>query len=385
MTLLIVILAVVFLVLTVMVISRTQSLLKGINKVEEKDDDISIDTAANSINAFGLTLFWVLCVIGVIWSFNASKDEFLISARGIWSALGDVPEAASEHGKVTDFWFWVSMIVITLAFLVVNSVLFGFATKYRYDKNRKAHFYPHNNTLEIIWTAIPAVIMAGLVFSGLMVWNKTMGDAPADAEVIEIMGKQFSWTVRYPGVDNNKLGNHNYKLIDEGIGNEMGIDLSDENSFDDFTNTQELHVPKGKPVLLKIRARDVLHSVFIPHLRVKMDAVPGMPTKFWFTATKTTAEMAAEVGKADFKYELACTEVCGRSHFGMKLIVVVDEPADYEKWKKEQKTFLAQHPEAIEKVPANLKAKAMKYLPVEEAPVATEVAAGGATPSASLK
>jgi cytochrome c oxidase subunit 2 len=173
-------------------------------------------------------------------------------------------------------------------------------------------------------------------------------------------------------------------LIDESIGNEMGIDFSDENSFDDFTNTQELHVPKGKPVLLKIRARDVLHSVFIPHMRVKMDAVPGMPTKFWFTATKTTAEMAAEMGKADFKYELACTEVCGRSHFGMKLIVVVDEPADYEKWKKEQKTFIAQHPEVIEKVPTNLKAKAMKYLPVEEtAPATTQVTAG--TPSTALR
>jgi cytochrome c oxidase subunit 2 len=383
MTLLIVILAVVFLVLTVLVLSRTQNLLKGIAKEESKNDDTSVDSA-NNFNAYGLMVFWILCIVGLVWSFNASKNDFLISARGIWKVLGDVPEAASEHGKVTDFWFWVSMIVITIAFLLVNTVLFYFAAKYRYDKNRKAHYYPHNNTLEIVWTAIPAVVMAGLVFSGLMVWNKTMDEAPANAEVIEIMGKQFSWTVRYPGVDNNKLGNFNYKLIDESIGNEMGIDFSDENSFDDFTNTQELHVPKGKPVLLKIRARDVLHSVFIPHMRVKMDAVPGMPTKFWFTATKTTAEMAAEMGKADFKYELACTEVCGRSHFGMKLIVVVDEPADYEKWKKEQKTFIAQHPEVIEKVPTNLKAKAMKYLPVEEtAPATTQVTAG--TPSTALR
>jgi cytochrome c oxidase subunit 2 len=128
-----------------------------------------------------------------------------------------------------------------------------------------------------------------------------------------------------------------------------------------------LHIPKGKPVLLKIRARDVLHSVFIPHMRVKMDAVPGMPTKFWFIADKSTADMKAELGNPDFKYEIACTEVCGRSHFAMRLILVVDEPADYEKWKKEQKSLLASNPDFLEKVPTSLKAKAMKYFPTEAA------------------
>jgi cytochrome c oxidase subunit 2 len=105
----------------------------------------------------------------------------------------------------------------------------------------------------------------------------------------------------------------------------------------------------------------VLHSVFIPHMRVKMDAVPGMPTKFWFVADKSTADMRAELGNPDFKYEIACTEVCGRSHFAMKLNLIVDEPADYEKWKKEQKPLLSVKPEFIDKVPANLKAKALKY------------------------
>lgn len=372
MTLLIVALAVVFIVLTILVISKTQTLLKGVKSDSEQSDEMA--DSANNINAVGLFVFWILSVVGIVWSFLYAKKDFLM-------AFGDIPTASSVHGKETDFWFWFGMAVVTASFLIVNSVLFYFPLKYRYNKNRVAHFYPHNNTLEIVWTLIPAVVMAALVFTGLKVWNKVMSEAPKDAEVIEIMGKQFGWQVRYGGVENGKLGNYNYKLIDDAAGNEFGVDFTDENSFDDFTNSSELHIPKGKPVLLKIRARDVLHSVFIPHMRVKMDAVPGMPTKFWFIADKSTADMQGELGNPDFKYEIACTEVCGRSHFAMKLILVVDEPADYEKWKKEQKSLLATKPEFLEKVPASLKAKAMKYLPSEAAPDSTTASAGTSLPT----
>jgi len=374
MTLLIVALAIVFIVLTILVMSKTQTLLKGVKAETEQNKEV-VD-GANNINAIGLFVFWILSVIGMVWSFLYAKKDFLI-------AFGDIPSASSVHGKETDYWFWFGMAVVTASFILVNTVLFYFPLKYRYNKNRKAHFYPHNNTLEIVWTLVPAVIMAGLVFTGLRVWNKVMSDAPKDAEIIEIMGKQFGWQVRYGGVENGKLGNYNYKLIDDVAGNQFGIDFTDENSFDDFTNSSELHIPKGKPVLLKIRARDVLHSVFIPHMRVKMDAVPGMPTKFWFIADKSTADMKAELGNPDFKYEIACTEVCGRSHFAMRLILVVDEPADYEKWKKEQKSFLVSNPDFLEKVPASLKAKAIKYFPTEAASDTTTSSAGTSLPTVS--
>jgi cytochrome c oxidase subunit 2 len=359
MTILISILALVFVVLTFLVVSKTVSIIKGIKKEEPVQE--SVADSYNNANGIGLLVFWILCMVGVVWSYMYSSKYFL-------------PEASSVHGKETDFWFWVSMIVIMIAFVLVNTALFYFSYKYRYTKNRKVTFYTHNNNLEIIWTSVPAVIMAGLVFTGLKVWTKVTSDAPQDAEVIEIMGKQFGWSVRYPGVDNNKLGNYNFKLMDDAGGNPMGIDLSDENSFDDFTNASEMHIPKGKPVLLKIRARDVLHSVFIPHMRVKMDAVPGMPTKFWFIADKSTDDMRRDLGNEKFNYEIACTEICGRSHFGMKMLLVVDEPADFEKWKRSQKTIFAENPALVEKVPANLKARAQKYLPVEEAAVEEAVA-----------
>lgn len=358
MTIVVALLAIVFLVLTFMVIGKTQKLIKGVKNEGVAEGAASEVDGANNANAAGLVIFWVLSVIGAVWSFMEYRKDFL-------------PEASSVHGRETDYWFWVSMTVITVAFFVVNTLLFFFSFKYRYNKNVRATFYPHNNKLELIWTVIPAIVMAGLVFSGLLVWNKVMDEAPEDAEVVEIMGKQFGWQVRYPGVDDNTLGDYSYKLMDDANGNIFGIDFTDENSFDDFTNETEMHIPKGKPVLIKIRARDVLHSVFIPHMRVKMDAVPGMPTKFWFYPDKSTEEMRAELGNPDFNYEIACTEVCGRGHFAMKLKLVVEEQDEFEKWKKEQKPFLAVYPKYIESVPENLKARAMKYIP---APEVTEVA-----------
>ncbi|MGL4630177.1 MAG: cytochrome c oxidase subunit II [Leadbetterella sp.] len=352
MTAALVILALVFVVLTAMIVSKTQSIIKGVKKDSEtsESDYLGAPDGANTANAAGLLIFWIICIVGIIWSFMDAKKDFL-------------PEASSEHGKETDYWFWVSMIVIMIAFVLVNTALFLFAYLYRYKPNNKVSFYPHNNKLEVIWTAVPAVVMAGLVFTGLNVWNKVMDEAPAESEVIEIMGKQFGWTVRYPGVGDNKLGKYNYKLMDDAAGNSLGVDFTDENSLDDFANVSEMHIPKGKPVLLKIRARDVLHSVFIPHMRVKMDAVPGMPTKFWFKPEKSTDDMRSETGNPNFNYEIACTEICGRSHFGMKLLLVVDEPEEYAKWKASQKTILAENPDLMAKVPDNLKPKAMRYLP----------------------
>ncbi len=354
MTLLIAILSILFIVLTFMVVSKTQAILKGLTKSEvEESEYLGAPDKFNSANGVGLFAFWIISIVGIIWSFIVYKKDFL-------------PEASSVHGKETDYWFWVSMIVIMIGFFIVNTFLFLFSYLYRHNKNRKVTFYTHNNNLEIIWTTVPAIVMAGLVFSGLRVWTKITSEAPANAEQIDIMGKQFGWTVRYAGVDDNQFGKYNYKLMDDAGGNPMGVDFSDPNSFDDFSNASEMHIPKGKPVLLKIRARDVLHSVFIPHMRVKMDAVPGMPTKFWFVADKSTADMRAELGKPEFNYEIACTEICGRSHFGMKLLLVVDEPADYEKWKKSQKPLLTENPDLLNKVPDNLKAKAQKYVASDE-------------------
>jgi cytochrome c oxidase subunit 2 len=262
---------------------------------------------------------------------------------------------ASKHGKETDALFWITMAVTVIAFTIISVVMFVFIYQYRYQEGRKAKFFPDNHYLELTWTIIPAIVLAVLIFTGLRTWNDITAPASKDAEVIEVIAQQFAWTARYPSKD-KELGKVNYKLIDAV--NEFGLDLSDKNSYDDFKSL-ELHFPVDEEILLKIRAKDVLHSVFLPHFRVKMDAVPGMPTQFKFIATKTTEEMRTETGNPNFNYELACTEICGKGHFSMRMPVIVEDRESYDRWKASQEAWLKQNPDYLKNVPAQLKEAAM--------------------------
>ncbi len=312
--------------------------LVGLVKNEEEDIE-----SGNNIHGY---LFMAFIILGLGLFFWYSFTHFKSYTLPV----------ASEHGVVTDNLFWVTMVVIVVAFVIISLAMFWFIFKYRYNKNRRAEYIADNHVLEIVWTVIPAIVLALLIFSGLRAWNDITGPASKEAEVVELVGQQWYWTVRYPGVKDNQLGHHNYKLIDAS--NEFGLDLTDKNSFDDF-KASELHFPKGKEILLKIRAKDVLHSVFLPHFRVKMDAVPGMQTTFKFIATKTTDEMREETGNSKFNYEMACTEICGKGHFSMRFLVVVDEPEAYEKWKVSQETWLKLNPDYMKYVPDGLKEAAM--------------------------
>jgi cytochrome c oxidase subunit 2 len=330
---------VVLLLAILLVIFRIQTLVSIAKRAGEPEKRVS---SSNKVNALLFVLFLIAGTILFFWYSTSQFDRYNLPV-------------ASEHGVVTDKLFWITMAVTGVVFVITHILLFWFPYKYQYKENTKAYFYPHNDKLEVLWTVVPAIVLALLVIGGLQAWSDITSKAPDDAEEIEIMGYQFAWRVRYPGMD-NKLGNYDFRLIDAE--NQFGMDFSDKSSFDDFTPGQMV-LPKGKPVLLRIRARDVLHSVFAPHFRLKMDAVPGMPTQFWFIPTKTTQEMIAETGNPDFTYEIACTEICGRGHFSMKLIVRVVEPEEYEVWKSEQKPWLANNPDYLAKVPENLKELAL--------------------------
>ena len=210
-----------------------------------------------------------------------------------------VPALASEHGAFTDQLFWITMAICIFVFILTQIFLFGFAWKYQYKEDGKADFYPHNNKLEMIWTIIPAIVLAVLIFSGLKQWFKITGPAPQEAEVIEVMGYQYAWAFRYGGSFDGEIGSYDFRKID--VTNQMGIDFTDQRNFDDFMAGQ-LVLPKGRPIELKIRARDVIHSVYNPHFRIQMNAVPGHPTRMWFVPTKTTEEMRAETGNPDFEF-----------------------------------------------------------------------------------
>ena len=286
---------------------------------------------SNKINA---ALFLAFLIIGggaFVWSFIDAEERIHIPV-------------GSVHGVWIDEMFWLTMVIIGIVFVITQVLLFYYSYRYQYNDNKTAYFFPHNNKLEVIWTMIPAIVMALLVFKGWKTWTSITDPAPKESVVVEVVGKQFNWIVRYPGKD-QVLGTAKTALIDAT--NELGIDFSDSRGLDDVVPL-EIHIPKGRPVLFKIRSRDVIHSFYMPHFRAQMHAVPGMPTKFWFVPTKTTADMATETGNPDFKYELVCNQICGRSHFAMRAVVIVDEPEDYEKWISGQQALAEKNPELLE-------------------------------------
>jgi cytochrome c oxidase subunit 2 len=221
--------------------------------------------------------------------------------------------------------------------------------------------------LEAIWSAIPAVVLAGLILYGLYAWTNIMFvDQDDDTIVVELYAQQFKWTARYAGED-NVLGKANVRLI-EGV-NTLGVDLADPYAKDDKV-VSELHLPKGKKILFKMRSQDVLHSAYFPYFRAQMNCVPGMVTQFAFTPIYTTAEYqnlpymiekvaninairakkSAELiakGEAGldpytFEYLLLCNKICGASHYNMQMKVVVDTPEDYKKWLSEKATLVSE-------------------------------------------
>lgn len=294
-------------------------------------------TKGGSLNKLSATLFLLFLIFGLAAFFYYS---FTVDYR--------LPEAASVHGKVTDNMFWVAMGIVTTAFVITQILLFTFAYKYQYNKDRKAKFFPENHTLELVWTVVPAIVLTFLIWQGWRAWmDITTIPSKADDKdriELEILGQQFLWQVRYPGLDQD-FGRHHFKLIDET--NQFGLDFNDKTSFDDFV-PREIHLPVNKNVLFKIRAKDVLHSVYATHFRLKMDAVPGMPTKFYFTPDKTTQQMRDELGNQEFNYEIACTEMCGRGHFGMRYIIVVEEEDKYIEWFKSQKPWTEMNTEYVQ-------------------------------------
>ncbi len=303
------------------------------------------------VNGLLLIFMFVAGIAWILWYTYAEADRY------------NLPEASSAHGPAIDSMFWTTTVVVFLSFVITNALLFFFPFIYRFKENRRGYFFADNHKLELIWTIVPAIVLAVLVLMGWKTWSNTMSEAPQGSLEIEVVGKQFNWMVRYAGKD-GKIGKHDFRQIDDD--NSLGMDFKKDfkTNADDFT-ASELRLPKGQNVLLKIRSRDVLHSVFLPHFRVKMDAVPGMPTSFWFTPTKTTEEQRAELvklgrpGAADFDYILTCTEVCGNSHFAMKMKVTVLEKADFDKWFNEQKPWAVSNKEYLQKKGINVSGLAL--------------------------
>ncbi|MEO6813327.1 MAG: cytochrome c oxidase subunit II [Ginsengibacter sp.] len=322
--------------------SEYVSILKG----EEKSRSQS-----NKINGFLMFLFLILGLIGVWW------------CNELFYPKSSLPEGAgSIEGRSIDTMMWTDIIITGFVFFLTQILLFWFSFRYQHSNKRKAYYYPHNNKLELVWTSVPAITLTILVVFGLRGWFKFTADAPKNAQVIEITGHQFGWEIRYPGKD-GVLGRKNYKLTDGAKGNPLGVDWSDAASHDDIHVPTTMHVVVNRPVKLVINSQDVIHDVGLPQFRMKMDAVPGTPTTLWFTPDITTKEMAKKKNNPDFVYEISCDQMCGKGHFTMRGVIVVETQKEYNEW------MIKQRPEYI-------KAKAAMAAPATDSTTTVAMESG---------
>jgi cytochrome c oxidase subunit II len=294
--------------------SEYVSVLKGEEKARKQN---------NRINAFLLIAFLIAGLIGA-WYCNDLYYGKTLFPQG----------SASVQGEQIDTMLWITITVTGIVFVITQILLFWFAYKYQENDNRKAFYFAHSTKLELIWTTIPAIVLAILVVFGLRAWFKITGDAPKDAIVVEVTGHQFGWEFRYPGAD-KVLGRKYFKLTTGP--NSLGVDFEDPASRDDIHVGATMHIPVGVPVKMVINSQDVIHDVGLSQFRLKMDAVPGIPTTQWFTPKYTTAEMRQRTGNPNYTYEISCDQMCGAGHFSMRGVIVVETMEEYKKWLAEQK------------------------------------------------
>jgi cytochrome c oxidase subunit II len=213
-----------------------------------------------------------------------------------------LPANISTFGADIDSMFFLIAVITGIVFVLVEVVLIYFLIRYRWRPGRKATYTHGNAKLEVIWTTATAVIVVaiGLMSRGLWLDIKDERRFPPPGLEVIITAKQFEWNVTYPGAD-NQLGTE-----------------------DDFVTRNQLHVPASTPVHMMLKSEDVIHSFYLPELRLKQDAVPGMDILAWFEATQPG------------QYTLGCAELCGLGHYRMKGDMTVHTAADWATWNARQ-------------------------------------------------
>src|SRR5437899_40881 len=230
---------------------------------------------------------------------------------------------ASNWGSI-DTALSVTMWVCGFFFIALNAFLALSIFRYRHRKGHRAHYDPESVTLERRLTVWTAVGIAALLAPGLIAWKEFV-TVPKDASVVEAVGQQWQWSFRFPGKD-GVLGTVNSRLISPD--NPFGLDLDDPYGRDDIlVEGSEVHLPRGRPIKVVLRSKDVTHDFFVPQIRARMNVVPGMVTYFWFTPTRTG------------KFEILCGQLCGIGHYTMRGAMVVDEKPAFDAWLSQQPTF----------------------------------------------
>jgi cytochrome c oxidase subunit 2 len=235
-----------------------------------------------------------------LWTFAIT----LVFGVIVWQLPWEPESAATQAGPI-DTLYDVLALISAFIFALVVSILIVAVVHFRKrspDDLRDGDPIHGNTRLEIVWTTIPAVLMIGAaVYSGLVLAD--IEETKANTQTVRVTGEQFAWTFAY----------------------------GDGKPF----RSGELHFVEDTPYLLKLTAKDVIHSFWVPQFRMKKDAVPGMTTEVRVTPTRPG------------RYTLVCTELCGLGHSTMRARVIVQDQAAFDRWAALQRSGKGQQPGGV--------------------------------------
>lgn len=252
----------------------------------------------------------------------------LLTLVSLWFGQnhGLLPTAASDEAFLVDGLFNTMMTVSVGIFLIVEGVLIFSAFRYRRRKGDDTDAEPiHGNVpLEILWTAIPAIIVLGISVYSFDVYNSIGGFSHHDVDQSPIAPQATSMpgaaiAATFDDAPENQMTEPDLVVKVTGLQYAFLFNYPDSGVF-----SGELHVPIGKEVLLDMEANDVIHAFWVPEFRLKQDLIPGRHTELRFTPQK------------EGDYKVICAELCGPYHGVMNTTVVVETPENFDKWVEEQ-------------------------------------------------
>jgi cytochrome c oxidase subunit 2 len=253
-----------------------------------------------------------------------------------------LPALAASHGaQIDNLIGWIHVFMLIL-FVGWGGFIAYALIRFRRSRNPVAN-YTGVKSHASAYSEIAVAVVEGILLVGFAIplWAARVDRIPSPSEslVVQITGEQFAWNIHYAGPD-GKFGRTDIKLID-AQDNPLGLDRAgDPAAKDDVTNLNQLYLPVNKPIIVRLRSKDVIHSFGVPEFRVKQDAIPGFTIPIWFVPTVTTAEMRTRTGNPEFQYEIACAQLCGLGHYRMRGFVTVQTADEFQKWMADEEEKL---------------------------------------------
>lgn len=238
-----------------------------------------------------------------------------------------MPPDYSQHGPELDslnaYVHWLMLVLFIGWGLLFLFMLLRFNRK-RHPKAVYHGTKSHLSTYaEVGILVAECVLLFGISIPAWARWTNRPGKAANPLEV-RVIGEQFAWNIHYPGAD-GVFGKSDVSHVSSS--NPLGLDITDPAAKDDVITLNQLHLEVNRPAIVRLGAKDVIHSFFLPVMRVKQDATPGMEVPIHFTPVKTSGTET---------WDIACAQLCGLGHYRMKGQFQVHSKQDFDKWIAEQ-------------------------------------------------